>query len=112
MSINKQILIAKPVTLLNAITVTGAGPTFALPTRACVVSWQTSFDVNPSAVNITLRVSNDGLVWTVLDTTTAVGGELRSVSTPFAAMAMDVNVVTNTGTRAATVVAVLKPAVP
>lgn len=112
MTINKQILVAKPVTLLNAITVTGAGPTFALPVRACVISWQSSFDVAPGAVNITLRISNDGVVWTVLDTTTAVGGELRSVSTPFAALFIDVNVVTNTGARAATIIAVCKPAVP
>ena len=109
MSINPQILIANPVTLLSAVTATGASATFALPTRSVYIGWQTSYDVNPDAVNITLRVSLDGIKWTVLDTTTVVAGEFRTVG-PTAARFVDVNVVTNTGGHQITVQLIAKTA--
>lgn len=102
------IQIAVPATILDAITVTGAGFTLALPARATVIGWQTSFDVAPDAVNITLRISMDGILWTVLDTSTAVAGEFRNVDGFNAAVFIDCNVVTNTGTRAATVQVICK----
>ena len=109
MSINKQILIAVPTTLLSLVTATGASEVFALPTRSVYLAWQTVFDVNPDAVNITLRVSIDGTNWTVLDTTTAVGGEVRTIG-PTAAMFVDANVVTNTGSHKITLTLVAKTA--
>lgn len=112
MSITRMLLIGIPATILDAITATGAGTTFALPNRSVVLAWQSSFDVNPAAVNITLRVSIDGVSWTVLDTTTTVGGETRTISAPTAARFVDVNVVTNTGSRAATVSLIAKVANP
>lgn len=97
-----------PVTLLNAITVTGAGSAFALPARACVLAWQLSYDVNPSAIDIDLEISMDGLSWTVLDTSTAVGGEFRDIDQLTAAVFIRVIVNTNTGARAATVLLIAK----
>lgn len=109
---NELISPVKPVNLLTARTGTGASAVFALPARACVLAWQTSFDVNPSVVNITIRVSLDTAVWTVLDTSTAVGGEVRTITVPTAALFIDANVVTNTGNRAVTVLLVAKVAIP
>lgn len=108
----KLISPGKLVTLINAVTGTGAGSVFALPARACALTWQTSFDVNPAAVSITIRVSLDGLVWTVLDTSTAVGGEVRVITGATSALFIDANVVTNTGNRAVTVTLAAKVAVP
>lgn len=109
---NKLISPGKLATLINAVTGTGAGGLFALPSRACVLTWQTAFDVNPAAINITIRVSLDGVVWTVLDTSTVVGGEVRVITTLTSALFVDANVVTNTGNRAVTVTLVAKVAVP
>ena len=97
-------------TILNAVTATGAGTTFGLPTRACFLAWQTSFNIAPGAFNATLRVSLDGVVWTVLDTTTSTAGEVRTITAPTAAIFVDVNVVTNTGAREATVTIIAKAA--
>lgn len=107
-----MLLIGVPCTIMSEKTATGAGSVFSLPSRSCVLAWQTSFDVNPDAVNITLRVSIDGLVWTVLDTSTAVAGEVRTVDVPTAAIFVDANLVTNTGGHKVTVVLVAKVAVP
>lgn len=105
-----SIPLSYPVNLLTAITVTGAGAAFALPAKSVVLSWQASYDVAPAAVSITLEVSIDGVLWTVLDTTTAVGGEVRTIANPTSAIFVRVNVGTNTGSRAATVIIVAKPA--
>lgn len=112
MAYTKSLLIAVPCTLLSSVTATGASATFALPSRSCVLTWQTSFNSNPDAVNITIRVSIDGVVWTVLDTSTAVGGEVRTITAPTAAVFVDANVVTNTGVKQITVVLIAKVAVP
>lgn len=112
MSLTELIEPGKIVTIINAVAGVAAGLTFALPNRSCVLAWQTSFDVAPAAANITLRVSNDGVVWTVLDTSTAVGGEVRTISTPTAALFVSANVVTNTGNKTVTVTLMAKVAVP
>lgn len=106
------ILIGVPYNLLNARASTGASDPAALPIRSTVLAWQTSFDEAPDAINITLRVSIDGEVWTVLDTSTAVGGEVRTIDVPTAALFVDANVVTNTGDSEVTVTLVAKVAVP
>jgi hypothetical protein len=112
MSFNKLILLAVPVTLINARTGTGASNVFALPARTATLTWQTSFDVNPAAVNITIRVSIDGVNWTVIDTSTAVAGEVRTIAAPTSALFVTANVVTNTGDREVTVTLVAKVANP
>lgn len=97
-----------PVVILNAITATGAGSTFALPARACVLAWQLSYDVNPSVIDIDLEISMDGVSWTVLDTSTQVTGEFRDIDHLTAAVFVRAIVNTNTGSRAATVQLIAK----
>ena len=106
------ILIANPVKLIDAVAGTGAGDTFALPVRSVVLAWQTAFDVNPAAVSITLEVSIDGVAWTVLDTSTVVGGEVRTIQDVTAALFIRANVGTNTGDKTVTVTLVAKVANP
>ena len=96
-------------TIIDAVTGTGAGLTFGLPVRACVLAWQTSFGVAPAAVSITIEVSLDNVAWTVIDTSTAVGGEVRTIDTPTAAIFVRANVGTNTGSPAVTVTIIAKP---
>jgi len=112
MSYFKTLLIGVKQTLIDAVTGTGASSTFALPTRACILAWQTSFDTAPSGVSITIDVSLDGLVWTTIDTSTATGGEVRTIATPTAALFIRANVGTNTGNKHVTVVIVAKVANP
>lgn len=108
MSINTLIQISVPSTIIDARLGTGVSPTFVLPVRTTILTWQTSFDVNPSVVNITLQVSIDGISWTTIDTTTAVGGETRVISAATSATFIRANVVTNTGNRHVTVLLVAK----
>lgn len=112
MSINHLILLAVKVLFLTARTGTGASNTFALPARTCTLTWQTSFDIAPAAVNITIRVSIDGINWTVIDTSTATAGEVRTIAAPTSALFVDANVVTNTGNRQVTLAVVAKVANP
>lgn len=97
-------------TLIDAVAGTGASNTFGLPARPCYLAWQTSFDVNPAAVSITIEVSLDAVVWTVIDTSTAVGGEVRTIDPPTAAIFVRANVGTNTGDKDVTVQIIAKPA--
>lgn len=106
------ILLGVPCVIMDAQTATGAGDDFALPARASVLTWQTSFDVNPDAVNITIRVSIDGVVWTVIDTSTAVAGEVRTIADVTSAVFVDANLVTNTGGHEVTITIVAKVANP
>jgi hypothetical protein len=106
------ILIANPVKLIDVVNGTGAGDTFALPIRSVVLAWQTAFDTAPSAISITLEVSIDALVWTVLDTSTDVSGEVRTIQDPTAALFIRANVGTNTGNKFVTVTLVAKVANP
>jgi hypothetical protein len=110
MSTNRLILLAVKSFFLTARTGTGASNTFALPARTSTLTWQTSFDIAPAAVNITIRVSIDGINWTVIDTSTVVGGEVRTIAATTSALFIDANVVTNTGNRQVTVTVVAKVA--
>ena len=44
------------------------------------ISWRTSFTGGPSAVNVELQQSMDGEDWFSVDSSTATGGEYRTVS--------------------------------
>lgn len=108
MSIDKLVPIGVVVELISARLGTGVGGIFSLPTRACVIGWQTSFDEDPDAVSITLEVSIDETVWKVLDTSTVVGGELRFITTFISARFIRANVGTNTGNKLVTVLLLIK----
>ena len=103
-----SILIAVPVIVLNARTGTGASATFGLPTRLTLLSYQTSFNVAPAVIDIDIDISIDGINWTTIDTTTAVGGEVRTITNPTAALFVRANVITNTGNRQVTLTLVAK----
>lgn len=54
-------------------------PQFALPTTlAKVISWTYAFASAPSAATIKLQHSNDGVVWSDLDSGTNTAGETRT----------------------------------
>lgn len=88
------------------------GATYALPARTVIVAWQTSYTGGPSAVNVILQVSLDGVVWTTYDTSTSTAGETRTITTPTAAKFIRAVIVSNTGGTLATVNIVCKVANP
>ena len=108
----KLLLIGVLEVILDARIGTGVTDTFALPTRSTQLAWQTSFDINPAAVDIDIDVSLDGNVWTTLDTSTAVGGEVRTITNATAALFIRGFVNTNTGDREVTISLIAKVAVP
>jgi len=101
------ITLAVPVTLLDGVTGTPTSDVFALPTRAALLSWQTSFNTAPAAVSISLQVSIDGVNFVEVDSSTAVAGEVKVVS-PVSALFIKVVVATNTGDKEITVVLLAK----
>lgn len=104
-----QILKAVLITLINAVNVTGAGSTFALPNNLVSLVWQTAFDTAPSGVSITLEVSLDNVNWTTIDTSTATIGEVRTITNSTSAAFIRANVGTNTGNKHVTVTLIAKP---
>lgn len=99
-------------TIVDAETTTGAKTAFALPSRACVLAWQTSFGSAPGAFDGDLEVSIDGVSWTVLDTSTSTAGETRTIAEVTAAQFVRVIVNTNTGNEELTVTIIAKIANP
>lgn len=97
-----------PVALLTAATAVTPGVAYALPARAAILAWQTSYNVNPSAITVLLQVSIDGVVWTTLDTSTAVAGETRTITTPTAALFVRANPTANVDPKQVTVTIVAK----
>ncbi len=73
--------IIKEATLLNAVTATGAG-TAVSPGFACShYSWHIVVTGAPTAVSVTLEVSNDGgNSWQVVDTSTTTTEEIRHIT--------------------------------
>jgi len=109
---NILILLGKLLTIINARVGTGASDTFALPSRTCILTWQTTFDVAPAVIDIDIDVSLDGTAWTTIDTSTAVGGEVRVIAAATGALFIRAIVNTNTGNRAVTLTLVAKVANP
>ena len=94
-----MILLNKGVPALSiAGTAIGAqtGTVFALPSRAVYIAWQTGYTDSPSAVNVVLEVSVDGVTWNTLDTSTLAVGETRTIG-PTAAGFIRARMVSNTG---------------
>jgi len=93
---NTLINIGVPCIILNAAVDVEPGDVFALPSRACVMGWQTSFDENPSTVSLALEIAMEEVgPWTSLDTSTTVTPALRTISTPTAARFIRANIVDN-----------------
>ncbi len=59
---------------------TAEGKEFAVPDNNAGFSWQTVLGTNPDAISMQLQISLDGSNWTALDTSTAVGGEVRYIA--------------------------------
>lgn len=90
----------------NPVTSAGAGKTWAVPGsvlsgRKGTLTWQISYINSPSAVEIYLQGSQDGVNWETIDTTTNTAGEARYVDgVPFAFLRANVNTLTGTGAGA------------
>lgn len=69
---------ALPANILDAVAVGVLnGSTFALPVKPGMLTWQTVFGSAPGSITVNLQMSNDGVNWTTMDTSTNVNGELR-----------------------------------
>ena len=82
MAIN-VIFLNLPKLLLDAVTASAGAESdhFALPTRATTLTWQTFFGTAPASCTFKLWGSLDGITFAVIDTSTAVAGEIRTIDT-------------------------------
>jgi hypothetical protein len=70
---------------ITSIPVTDGGPVAVqqpgAPTPSYALSWTTKyFGGNPSAVSVSLQGSNNASSWTIIDTSTNVAGETRTLT--------------------------------
>lgn len=71
-----------PVKFFDATATTVAtGTTYAFPSLTLNCTWQTSFTVAPASITVQLKTSNDNSSFAVIDSSTAVGGEIRTFTT-------------------------------
>jgi hypothetical protein len=78
----QQILLGIRNTIFNAIpSGTTTSDIRAMPARASLLTWQTVFGTNPDAINIVIEASLDNDNWDIIDTSTDVSGEIRSIAT-------------------------------
>lgn len=99
-----------PVNSLDALAGTTAtnGTEYALPgNKACAITWQVIFSSAPSAVNVVLQLSNDGVTFVTADTSTLTTGEIRTVNT--SAKFVRARLVSKTGGGTTTVSLVTQP---
>ena len=54
------------------------GTAFAVPARAGALTWQTYFGTNPASITINLQYSTDNEHWDTIDSSTVIGGEVRT----------------------------------
>lgn len=52
----------------------------AMPTRCTTFSWQTIYGDAPSAVSMAILGSLDGVVFSSIDTSTAIAGQVKTVN--------------------------------
>jgi hypothetical protein len=78
----RSILIGVPYNLV-ALTDTPAatGDAVAMPARRTQLTWQTIIGTPAGSNTFTLQASNDGTTWNTLDSSTATGGEIKTVNT-------------------------------
>lgn len=85
-----------------AAAATGASLAYALPARAGSIVWQTFFGTNPAAVQIDFEASLDGTHWDAIDSSTVVGGEVRTFAT-VGGKQFRINIISITGGAAVSV---------
>jgi len=91
-----------PITLFDAVDLNsapGASTAYEIPLWKSVpsISWQTVLSAAPDAITIALEVSLDGTNWFALDTSTAINGEVRTVTGSYKYIRANISSVT-TGT--------------
>ena len=59
----------------------GTSDVFACPVRTTTITWQTIFDPEPGSAEVSLEGSLDGETFDILDTSTEVAGEVRTINT-------------------------------
>lgn len=80
---------------------------YALLPRASLVTWQSSFAGAPASVTLQILTSNDGTNYSVTDSSTAVGGEIRTFQTSARFIRARINAIS--GGSGVTVQVVAKP---
>lgn len=65
----------------NASATPQTGTAFAVPGSVNTITWNISFASAPASQTTILETSNDNSVWATADTSTAVGGESRTIFT-------------------------------
>lgn len=71
-----------PYYLLNAAAAAQAnGDAVALPANATMLTWQTIFGTEPASTTMQLLGSEDNVNWSVVDSSTVVGGAIRTITT-------------------------------
>jgi len=72
-----------PKFLLDAATPSAGleSDVYALPDQSNTLTWQTFFGVNPASCTFKLWGGLDGETFAVIDTSTAVAGEVRTLNT-------------------------------
>jgi hypothetical protein len=74
-------LLNLPYPLLDAVAgATVTSGIVAVPTRATTATWQTVFAVAPSAINVTIEASLDGVNFNTISTSTVTTGEVNTVN--------------------------------
>jgi len=72
-----------PKLLLDAATPIAAleSDHYALPDRSTTLTWQTFFGTNPASCTFKLWGSLDGVTFVIIDTSTVITGDLKTVVT-------------------------------
>lgn len=72
-----------PKALLDAAAISAGleSEPFALPDGSTSLTWQTFFGVAPASCTFKLWGSLDGETYAVIDTSTIVGGEIKTINT-------------------------------
>lgn len=111
---NTLILLDQAATLVDALSGTATGSTFAMPSRAAVIGLQFTVDVNAGNFTVVVQISLDGDNWFTIKTMTQadlVGtGYYTSLAGPYSGKFLRANVTVNSIPHAVTVQALLKAA--
>jgi hypothetical protein len=113
MSATKSILLDQIVTLLDGVTTTGAGSSYALPSRPCALGIQFSVDVNAGNFTVAVEVSLDGTNFFAIKTMTQADlvslVYFTTLTGPYAAKFIRANPSVNSVPHAITIQIVAKP---
>lgn len=99
---------AVPLNLLDNVAIgVQNGATFALPVKLGGLSWQTVYGTVPTSLTVNLQISNDGVNFQTIDTSTNTAGELRTVPS-VTALFIRATISANVGGTTVTVILVYK----